>query len=71
MNEIGEFELWSLPWHDFQKSLALGLTTAVNLHNVATSANSWLSRAMRNAPPSAASVAILPHGAQRRPFTAP
>jgi hypothetical protein len=51
MNEICEFELWSLPWHALQRSLASGLETAVNLHSVAASANSWLSRAGRRAPP--------------------
>jgi hypothetical protein len=60
MNDI--FELWSLPWHALQRDLALGLAgeatgpsvpalKAVKVQSsvVAVSANSWLSRALRQA----------------------
>jgi hypothetical protein len=56
MNDI--CEMWSLPWHALHKSLALGLAGAAvgpcgaalkppNVHGVALSANSWLSRVRR------------------------
>ena len=53
MNDI--CEMWSLPWHALQRSLALGVapdasassTKAVNVPSVANPANSWLSRAQR------------------------
>gem|GEM_PF-5794149 len=66
MNERGQFELWSLPWHDLQRRVALGLATAVNLQSVAASANSWLSRAARHAAPPAASPANSLRSARRR-----
>jgi hypothetical protein len=61
MNDI--VELWSLPWHALQRDLALGLAgeaatpavpalKAVRLEIVlAVSANSWMSRARRQAAP--------------------
>jgi hypothetical protein len=60
MNEICEFDLWSLPWHDLQRSLASRLDTALNLQSVAASANSWLSRAAYHAPRPAALAGVLP-----------
>jgi hypothetical protein len=66
MNEICEFELWSLPWHALQRSLAAGLETAVNLQNVAASANSWLSRAGRRPSAPRVAPAVSPANLRRR-----
>jgi hypothetical protein len=58
MNEI--FELWSLPWHVLQRDLALGLAGETLFSSpkavkgpsaAAGAANSWLSRALRQAAP--------------------
>jgi hypothetical protein len=60
MNDI--CEMWSLPWHALQRNLALGLggnaaghsapaLKSASVQNVAVSANSWLSRARRQAAP--------------------
>jgi len=58
MNEI--CEMWSVPWHALQRNLALGLAAnaaslsapalkSSSVQGVAVSANSWLSRARRQA----------------------
>jgi hypothetical protein len=62
-------EMWSLPWHALQRTLALGLggdapahtgatVTAVNVQSATAYANSWLGRARLR-------VAPLPHQARQ------
>ena len=62
-------EMWNLPWHALQRTLALGLggdapahggsaNKAVNVQSATVYANSWLGRARMRAAP-------LPHQARQ------